>query len=243
MPPLIFVMLEIKNIKKKYGKNYVLRDVSLSVKTGEIKALVGANGAGKSTLIEIMCGIKLADAGSIIFDGKNIFENKERREFSRCSGFMPQHFNLFPDLTVYENLQYVCAVYNIMSSNVEKVIEQCHLESYTNIYAKNLSGGYKQLLSLAAAIVHQPRLIILDEPTAAMDPVFRAKFWLIMSQYKKRGVTILLITHYLEELLKCDSFACLSNGEIAYDGPVADFYKDGFIDIESVLRKFEKHEE
>lgn len=235
-------MLEIRNIVKKYGKQQVLNGVSLLVENNETKGLIGINGAGKSTLVEIICSVKKADSGDILLDGINVVNEKHNKHCLLRIGYVPQQFSLFNDLTVYENLEYICSIYNVDKTKINDVIKLCELEPLKMKIAKMLSGGYKQVLSLAAAIIHDPKVLILDEPTSSMDPIFRRNFWRIISKYKKSGTSILLITHFLEELLECDSFACLANGVICYDGLVDTFNVDGKLDIESILRKFSAHE-
>lgn len=120
---------------------------------------------------------------------------------------------------------------------MDKIIDECGLKDFSKTLAKNLSGGYKQLLSMAIAMIHSPDIIILDEPTSAMDPIFRKKFWEITNNYRKQGKMVLLITHYLEELLQCDSFVCLSDGKICFDGKVENFKEKGLLNIEKVLEE------
>lgn len=232
------VMLKIKDVYKSYGKNEVLKGVSFTVNKNEIKGLVGVNGAGKSTLIEIVCGVKALDRGDIFISEIDIKNKKQRNEIKRIIGYMPQTFSLFNDLTVEENLGYLCAIYNLNNNVVEDVIEKCFLGKHRKTLVQNLSGGYRQLLSFAGAIIHSPKLIILDEPSSAMDPLFRKMFWDIIKSYKESGVTILLITHYMEELNNCDSFVCLSNGKAVYDGDISGLKKNEIIDIEKILKKY-----
>lgn len=231
-------MLKVKNLKKSYKKHLVLKDVNFEIKKKEIMALIGVNGSGKSTLVELLCGIKSFDDGEIIVSGINVLDKKKKRTLNNIIGYMPQVFTMFNDLTVYENLGYVCSIFDIDDSKIDEVVELCYLTDYKNTLAKNLSGGFKQLLSLATVIIHSPDIFILDEPTSAMDPIFRKKFWKIIKSCNKKGATILLITHYIEELLECDSFMCLSGGEIKYSGSVKDFKDKGFINIEQILNKY-----
>lgn len=231
-------MIKIENVYKSYKKKEVLKGVNFSLKEGEIKGLIGVNGAGKSTLIEILCGVKKSNQGTIFIDGKNIEEKANKLPLKYVFGYMPQTFNLFNDLTVSENLKYLCSVYNLDNENeVTRVLKQCKLDTVKDVLASNLSGGYRQLLSLAGALIHNPKLLILDEPTSSMDPLFRKNFWKII---KECNSTILVITHYMEELLKCDSFACLSNGKIVYDGKLSEFETLQDLDIESILEKCTK---
>ena len=169
-------MLKIEGLYKKYKDTDVLKGVNLHVATNEIKALIGVNGSGKSTLIEIVCGVKAADNGSVFVNNINISDRKYKKEYKKIIGYVPQSFGLFNDLTVQENLEYVCAVYGADVGAVEDVMKLCLLYDSRKKLASNLSGGYKQLLSCACSIIHKPKLLILDEPTSAMDPIFRKKF-------------------------------------------------------------------
>lgn len=229
-------MLRIENVFKNYGKLEVLKGISFNVKEGEIKALIGVNGAGKTTLIELICGVKPFDFGKIYIQDNDISNKSKRKYLKKLIGYMPQTFSLFNDLTVKENLGYLCSVYNISKTKANEIINLCNLQNHKDIIAKNLSGGYRQLLSLASAIIHSPKMLILDEPTSAMDPIFRRKFWEIIDCCRENGMTIFVITHFLEELLECDSFICLSQGEIKFDGKVKDFKKNGFIDIKKIVK-------
>ena len=230
-------MLKITNLKKSYKQKVVLDGLNFKLKQKTIKALIGVNGAGKSTLIELICGVKKFNEGSILINGIDSSDKKNAKTLKYTFGYMPQSFCLYNDLTVRENLEYLTSIYKI-DVDVTSLIKTCNLEEHEMTLAGNLSGGYKQLLSLAGALVHSPELLILDEPTSAMDPIFRRKFWHIIKDYNKKGKTVLVITHYLEELLECQSFACLSKGKISYDGNVSEFKKEGFVNIEEVLKKF-----
>ena len=232
-------MLKIKNLQKSYKKKKVLKGVDLHIKKGEIVGLIGLNGAGKSTLIECVCGIKKFDSGEILINDFNILDKKNKKAIKHSIGYVPQTFSLYGDLTVEENLKYLSALYNLKDNfYVENALKTCHLENNRKVLAKNLSGGYKQLLSMAGAIIHNPKFLILDEPTASMDPIFRRKFWKIVNNCRKKDTTILVITHYLEELMECDNFICLANGKISFSGSVNDFKKEGLVDMESLLNKY-----
>lgn len=231
-------MVNVENISKSYKDKLVCNCINLRVKKGEIKALIGANGSGKSTLIELILGIRNIDKGKVVIGKLDVADKKNREKLNRFIGYVPQTFSLFNDLTVYENLGYICSIYGVDFKRINNILEICYLKEYKNVLAQNLSGGYKQLLALASVLIHNPKLIILDEPTSAMDPIFRKKFWEILKKYNASGVTIFLITHFIEELLECDSFACLSNGEIKFDGKVDEFKSDGFINIEQILNKY-----
>lgn len=231
-------MLVVKNLKKSYGKNIILKGVNFQINKKEIKALIGVNGAGKSTLVELLCGVKSFNEGEILINGINVLDKRKKQLLNKFIGYMPQTFTMFNDLTVYENLGYVCSIFDVETSRIDEIIELCYLTNYKNTLAKNLSGGFKQLLSLATLIIHSSDIFILDEPTSAMDPIFRKKFWKIIKTCNKNGTTILLITHFIEELLECDSFMCLFDGVIKHDGSVKDFKDNGFINIEQILDKY-----
>lgn len=236
-------MLRIKNLYKSYKDKKVLKGVNLHVKQGEIKGLIGVNGSGKSTLIECVCGVKTFDSGEILINNINILDKQNKNSIKHCIGYMPQAFSLFNDLTVEENLQYLCAIYHIDEKPcVEKAIKECYLQDHRKTLAKNLSGGYKQLLSMASAIIHSPKFLILDEPTASMDPIFRRQFWQIVNDCRKNNTTVLVITHYMEELVECDNFVCLAGGKVAFEGSVNDFKKEGLLDMESLLSKYSLNE-
>ena len=231
-------MLKITNVYKKYKSHEVLKGVTFSVKEGEIKGMIGVNGVGKSTLIECICGVKKYDAGKIEISDIDITDKSFSKNIKHIVGYMPQSFNLFNDLTVEENLGYLCGVFNLnKKETVNKMLEICFLTPYKKTLAQNLSGGYKQLLSLAAALIHSPKILILDEPTSAMDPLFRKRFWEIINLFRSSGVTILLITHHMEELIECDNFVCLSNGVASFEGAVRDYCVNGSLNIESVFEK------
>lgn len=231
-------MLEVKKVFKSYKNKEVLKGVNFKVNKGEIKGFIGVNGAGKTTLIEIICGVKTFDSGEIFVDGNSITNKKNNVDIKKIIGYMPQSFSLFNDLTVEENLKYLCAIYDIDVVNADRVLNLCGLVEHKKLLARNLSGGYKQLLSMAGAIIHSPKFLVLDEPTTAMDPVFRRNFWKVVSGLKKENITVLVITHYMEELIECDSFVCLANGIISFDGSLSEYKKEGVLNIEDILNKY-----
>lgn len=231
-------MLKVYDIKKRYKTKVVLNGINLHVKKGEIKALIGVNGAGKSTLIDIICGVKKADFGEVYIDDKKTTDKNYSKQIKFLFGYMPQMFSLFNDLTVKENLEYLSIVYNLPKENINRVIDICSLKNYEKQVAKTLSGGYKQMLSLAAAILHSPKLLILDEPTSAMDPIFRKKFWQIIKDQQKNGVTTFVVTHLIEEILNCNSFAMIKNGKVCIDDKVENYINNGFIDSDLITQNY-----
>lgn len=230
--------LNICNLHKKYGKTVVLSNLNLSIFASDIVAMVGVNGSGKSTMIEIVCGIKKPTDGTISILGLDHALQKNKTTIKKQLGYMPQHFSLFQDLTVKQNLQYMASVYQLNDASlVQKLMQECYLTNKQNYLAKNLSGGYKQLLSLAAAIIHSPKILILDEPTSAMDPLFRARFWQIIKQRNKAyGTTVLVTTHYMEEMFECNKVMFLSQGKIIHCCNANNLFEDGkFASVNDVL--------
>lgn len=207
-------MLKITNLNKSYKNKKVLIDLNLNINKNDIVALIGINGAGKSTMLEIICGLIKKNSGNVEISGINLDDKKQRKLLKYKIGYMPQYFSMFNDLTVKENLNYLCAVYKIDNKRTEEILRLCNLDDKKNQLAKNLSGGYKQLLSLAGTIIHSPELLILDEPTSAMDPIFRQLFWKIIKELNKNGTTILVTTHYIEEISECNKLMCLAQGRI-----------------------------
>lgn len=230
-------IIQAQALKKSYGKHTVLNDLSFDIHEQELVALVGVNGSGKSTLIELLCGVKKADGGQLCLFEKTIMKASERLEVKKNIGYMPQHFCLFQDLTVKENLDYMATVYGTNSNAVKQMLDQCYLTDKQHFLAKNLSGGYKQLLSLAAAILHSPKLLILDEPTSAMDPLFRKRFWKIIKDFcAQNGATVLVTTHYMEEIFECNKIMFLSSGKIIHSSTVENIFENGkFASINEVL--------
>lgn len=233
-------MLKIKNLCKKYGKREVLKQLSMNIEKGEIVALIGVNGSGKSTLIELICGVKKFDSGEIFINGTSLEDKKGLNKIRFEFGYMPQHFSLFNDLTVRENLEYMQSVYLVANnSRIDDILKLCFLEDKQTMLAKNLSGGYKQLLSLASSLLHQPKLLILDEPTSAMDPLFRKQFWSVIHKLNKEGTTIFVTTHHMEEIFECQRLDCLANGKIVFSEKVEELFGQGkSTTIEEILKKY-----
>ena len=174
------------------------------------------NGAGKSTLLECVCGIQRATSGTII----------GIEDFNKSVGYISQNFIYFLDLSVYENLLYFDNLYEVSNQRIEEVIDLCFLREKKNFIVKKLSGGYKQLLSLAIALLHEPKFLILDEPTSAMDPMFRQSFWQVIHSYNDNGGTVLVVTHFIEEVLECTKLIVLSKGTIVYDNDITNIAKE-----------------
>ena len=206
--------IEVNSISKHYGKVQALRDVSFSVGKGEVFGLIGPDGAGKTSMYRILCSLLLPDAGTATVDGYDVVS--QMKEIRKRVGYMPGKFSLYQDLTVEENLKFFATLFNTTVEENYDSIKAIYsqLERFKNRRAAALSGGMKQKLALCCALVHQPSVLFLDEPTTGVDPVSRTEFWKILAQLKARDITIVVSTPYLDEARSCERVAFLSEGII-----------------------------
>ncbi len=206
--------IEVNSISKHYGKVQALRDVSFSVGKGEVFGLIGPDGAGKTSMYRILCSLLLPDAGTATVDGYDVVS--QMKEIRKRVGYMPGKFSLYQDLTVEENLKFFATLFNTTVEENYDSIKAIYsqLERFKNRRAGALSGGMKQKLALCCALVHQPSVLFLDEPTTGVDPVSRKEFWEILAQLKARDITIVASTPYLDEVRSCERVAFLSEGII-----------------------------
>jgi ABC-2 type transport system ATP-binding protein len=206
--------LVLDNLSKAYGKIPALSQFSLSVNRGDIFALVGPDGAGKTTALRIVCRLIDANAGTVILDGHNLSERFDR--FKSMLGYMPQTFSLYQDLSVEENLIFSAGLYGVTGEAYRQkrdyLFEFSKLGPFADRRAGALSGGMKQKLALSCALMHDPDLLILDEPTTGVDPLSRRQFWEILSHLKSRGTTILVSTPYMDEVARADHAAFIFAG-------------------------------
>lgn len=204
--------IEVNSISKHYGKVQALRDVSFSVDKGEVFGLIGPDGAGKTSMYRILCSLLLPDAGTATVDGYDVVS--QMKEIRKRIGYMPGKFSLYQDLTVEENLKFFATLFNTTVEENYDSIKAIYsqLERFKNRRAGALSGGMKQKLALCCALVHQPSVLFLDEPTTGVDPVSRTEFWEILAQLKARDITIVASTPYLDEVRSCERVAFLSEG-------------------------------
>ncbi len=213
-------IIELENLSKDFGKIRAVNGVSLKVKRGSIYGLLGPNGAGKSTTIRMICGVLMPTEGKAIIDGMDVYSDAEAIK-SRI-GYMSQKFSLYDDLTVMENLKFYASLYGIYGKErkerIKQLIEMAGISGRENQLAGNLSGGWKQRLALGCALIHKPSLLILDEPTAGVDPVARRIFWELIFKLAAQGITVLVTTHYMDEAESCDHIAFIFNGSVIADG-------------------------
>jgi ABC-2 type transport system ATP-binding protein len=230
--------ISIKNITKKYRDKVVLNKVNLDLYPQEIISLLGPNGAGKTTLSSIVATLHPAQEGDIFFHGKSIYSQLE--SYRRKIGYCPQRPNLHPDLTIKQNLLLAAECYDIEKDvaydRISKIAEQLSLGAVLDRFVHELSGGFKQRCTIARALIHEPELIILDEPTVALDPHIRRELWDIIKQLRDLGATVLLTTHYLDEAeLLSDRICVLDKGKVRLiDSPLnllKSFQKESLEDL------------
>ncbi len=225
------ISIDVQHISKSYGKVKALQDVSFSVGRGELFGLIGPDGAGKTSMFRILCTLLLADAGTATVDGFDVV--RQMKDIRKRVGYMPGRFSLYQDLTVEENLKFFATLFGTTIDAGYDSIKAiyCQIEPFKDRKAGALSGGMKQKLALSCALVHQPSVLFLDEPTTGVDPVSRKEFWEMLSMLKEREITIVASTPYLDEVRQCERVAFLSEGKLmGIDTPevILDRFKDVF---------------
>ena len=206
--------IEVNSVSKGYGSVKALDDVSFSVGRGEVFGLIGPDGAGKTSMYRILCSLLLPDSGSVTVDGFDVV--KQMKEVRKRVGYMPGRFSLYQDLTVEENLKFFATLFGTTIDEGYDSIKVIYsqIERFRNRKAGALSGGMKQKLALSCALVHQPSILFLDEPTTGVDPVSRKEFWEMLSMLKERNITIMASTPYLDEVRCCERVVFLDQGKI-----------------------------
>ena len=210
--------IDVHDINKHYGDKHVVNNLSLQVARGEIFGFLGPNGSGKTTSIRMMCGLLTPDSGSGTCLGYDIL--RETAEIKRRVGYMTQKFSYWDDLSIRENLDFVARVYGMPGRReaVDRALEELGLASRAQQLAGSLSGGWKQRLALAACLLHEPELLLLDEPTAGVDPKARRDFWAQLHQLAARGISVLVSTHYMDEAERCHKLAYIAYGKLLAQG-------------------------
>jgi ABC-2 type transport system ATP-binding protein len=229
-------MVEVKNVSVRFDFIEAVKAVSFNVDSGNIFGLVGSDGAGKSTLLRLIATMIKPSQGEIYINGLNVLTN--RRKIKNIIGYMPQRFGLYQDLTVEENINFFMDIFAVPSAErkkrKEKYLGFSNLLPFVDRLAGNLSGGMKQKLGLACVLAHEPKVLILDEPTNGVDPVSRREFWEILDNMKQEGMTILVSTAYLDEGEKCDQVA-LMHRSIILESTTPEAMRDNFSNLEEAI--------
>jgi ABC-2 type transport system ATP-binding protein len=214
--------IEVRGLTKSFGDTIAVDHVDLDVAAGEIVGFLGPNGSGKTTTIRMLCGLLRPDAGEGTCLGYDIRSQAERIKAE--TGYMTQRFSFYEDLTIRENLQFVARLYDLRPrrETVERTLADLGLADRQDQLAGQLSGGWKQRLALAACIMHRPKLLLLDEPTAGVDPKARREFWDEIHALAGQGLTVLVSTHYMDEAERCHRIVYIADGRIVARGTVAD---------------------
>jgi ABC-2 type transport system ATP-binding protein len=210
--------IDVRGLNKSFGDKHVVQDLSIQVAEGRICGFLGPNGSGKTTTLRMLCGLLTPDSGSGTCLGFDIL--READQIKRRTGYMTQRFSLYEDLSIAENLEFTARIYGLdrRPQRVAEALEQLGLASRRNQLAGTLSGGWKQRLALAAATLHEPQLLLLDEPTAGVDPKARRTFWDEIHALAGRGLTVLVSTHYMDEAERCHEIAYISYGRLIARG-------------------------
>lgn len=214
--------IDVHDLVKRYGSRTVVDRFSLRVEEGRICGFLGPNGSGKTTTLRMICGLLTPDAGGGTCLGDDLV--RDREAIKRQTGYMTQRFGLYEDLTIRENLEFVARVYGLddLKRRVDGALERLGLATRQEQLAGALSGGWKQRLALAACILHEPRLLLLDEPTAGVDPKARRAFWDEIHAYAAQGITVLVSTHYMDEAERCHEIAYIAYGTLMARGTSAE---------------------
>ena len=214
--------IDVLGLVKKFGQRTVVDQVDLQIAPGRICGFLGPNGSGKTTTLRMICGLLTPDGGHGTCLGHDII--RERDAIKRLTGYMTQRFGLYEDLTIRENLEFVARVYGLddVAGRVDHALERLGLDSRQQQLTGTLSGGWKQRLALAACVLHAPKLLLLDEPTAGVDPKARRTFWDEIHTLAAEGITVLVSTHYMDEAERCHEIAYITYGKLMARGTAAE---------------------
>lgn len=212
--------VSLDRVNKRFGAAIAVRDLSLEIARGEMFGLIGPDGAGKTTTIRLVCGLLAPDSGSISVFGHH--PRRDRQSITRSVGYLSQRFSLYGDLSIDENIAFFAEIHGVTDYRArrDRLLEMTQLTPFRSRLAGQLSGGMKQKLALACTLVHEPHLVLLDEPTTGVDPVSRREFWKLLGEFLSQGITIVMATPYLDEAERCTRVALLHNGSLlAIDTP------------------------
>jgi ABC-2 type transport system ATP-binding protein len=219
-------VIDVHDVTKKFGDRTVVNHIAMQVRHGEIYGFLGPNGSGKTTFLRMLCGLLKPDAGSGQCLGLDF--RAQSSEIKKQVGYMTQRFSFYEDLTIEENLDFIARIYGVpeRKAAVEKSLERLGMTKRRKQLAGELSGGWKQRLALSACLIHEPQLLLLDEPTAGVDPKARRDFWDEIQQLAGAGLTVLITTHYMDEAERCNRVAYISYGNLLASGTVDEVLKN-----------------
>jgi len=228
---------------KNYGDFTAVNNLNLKVKTGEIYGLLGPNGAGKTTTIKLLCNLTKPHSGDVYILGKKIPD----KSISSDIGYMPQETALYDGLSVYQNMSFFGEIYGLskekINDRVKELLKFIDLEKWRNELVGNLSGGMKHRVSLVCTLIHEPRVLFLDEPTVGVDPELRVSFWNYFNQLKSIGITIIITTHYMDEASRCDRVGFMKDGKLIAEGqPDEILRKSNTTSLEDAFLKYSAKE-
>lgn len=216
------IIIDVKNLTKSFDKQVVVNHIDLLVEKGEVFGFLGPNGSGKTTTIRMLCGLLTPDTGEGTCLGYDVIRQSD--QIKRQVGYMTQKYSFYTDLSIEENLDFIARIYGVeqRKAKIEETLEEFNMSNRRRQLTGHLSGGWKQRVALAACLIHQPQLLLLDEPTAGVDPIARREFWDKIHQLSEQGVTIFVSTHYMDEAERCTRLAYLSSGNLLVTGKVSD---------------------
>ena len=219
---MINFAIDVAGVTKRFDDKTVVNAIDLQVRRGEIYGFLGPNGSGKTTFIRMLCGLLTPDAGRGTCLGFDVL--RQQAEIKRHVGYMTQRFSYYEDLSIRENLDFIARIFQVPDrpAAVQRSLERLGLANRSHQLAGQLSGGWKQRLALAACLIHEPRLLLLDEPTAGVDPKARRDFWDEIHRLAAEGLTVLITTHYMDEAERCHRLAYLAYGTLLTRGTVAE---------------------
>src|ERR1017187_6894317 len=219
--------IDVRGVTKKFGARTVVNDIAMQVRPGEIYGFLGPNGSGKTTFLRMLCGLLKPDGGEGTCLGLDF--RRESLEIKKRVGYMTQKFSFYEDLTIEENLDFIAKLYEIpqRKAAVDKSLERLGMVDRRRQLAGTLSGGWKQRLALSACLIHEPQLLLLDEPTAGVDPKARRDFWEEIHKLAAAGLTVLITTHYMDEASRCHRLAYIAYGNLLASGTVEEVIRAG----------------
>lgn len=237
-------IIKVENLTKKFG-NFIANDkLTFEVKKGEIFGFLGANGAGKTTAIKILCGLSIPTSGNIEVAGFDVY--KQTEQIKRNIGYMSQRFSLYEDLTVNENFRFYGGIYGLSAKKIKSktnfYLKKLDLENSKNNILSSLPLGWKQKLAFSIAVMHEPKIVFLDEPTSGVDPITRRQFWDMIYEVANNGITVFITTHYMDEAEYCQRISIMVDGKIkALDTPKALKMKYNTTSMEEVFLKLARN--